>query len=245
VIRLWVSLIALSAVLAPWGARGNSCSAVLDGTRRLVLVLVPTMRSSFGSLLLFERGEDESAWQLVHPAEPVVLGFKGLAWANAFRSFARAGEPIKREGDGRTPAGIYRIGRPFGFSATLLKDYLRITADLVCIHDPASPHYNTIISRAIVGRRARGEDMKTIGLYRRGLVIEYPTDGAARAGSCIFIHVWRSATRGTAGCLALPEQRVAALQEFAAEHRTAVAIIPGPAHERFADCLPMTDTMPR
>lgn len=244
-IRLWLTLFAFCAVLTPCGARGDSCPAVLDEMRRLVLVLVPTMASSSGTLLLFERSESESAWHLVHTAEPVVLGVKGTAWGNAFRHLARPGEPIKREGDGRTPAGIYPIGRPFGFSASPLKEYLRITAGLVCVHDPASPAYNTITSRAIVGREVRGENMRAIGLYRRGLVIGYPTDAAARAGSCIFIHVWKGSTRGTAGCLALPEKRVAALQDFAAQHRTAVAIIPEHARERFPDCLPRIDAVRR
>ncbi|MEZ5789230.1 MAG: hypothetical protein R3D62_22720 [Xanthobacteraceae bacterium] len=218
---------------------------MLSETRRLVLVRVPTMASSSGALLLFERDGSESAWHLVHPAEPVVLGVKGTAWGNAFRHLARPGEPIKREGDGRTPAGIYPIGRPFGFSASPRDNYLRITAGLICVHDPASPAYNTITSRAIVGRKVRGENMRAISLYRQGLVIGYPTDAAARAGSCIFIHVWQGPTRGTAGCLALPEQRVVALQEFAAQHRAAVAIIPELARERFGDCLPRIDAEQR
>ena len=72
----------------------------------------------------------------------------------------------------------------------------------------------------MVGPSVSGEDMRKIDLYRRGLVVDYPTDRAARAGSCIFIHVWRGEGRGTAGCVALPEARVAALQEFAADgHR--------------------------
>ncbi len=191
-IRLWFILLVFCAVLAPYRARGESCPAVLDETRRLVLVLAPTMASSSGAMLLFERGADELAWRLVHPAEPVVLGLKGIAWGKAFRHLARASEPLKREGDKRTPAGIYPIGRPFGFSASPLKDYLRITADLVCVHDPASPAYNTIASRAMVGRKVRGEDMKTIGLYRRGLVVGYPTDGATRAGSCAAAPATRS-----------------------------------------------------
>ena len=33
--------------------------------------------------------------------------------------------------------------------------------------------------------------MRATLLYRRGLVVDYPTDAANKAGSCIFIHVWR------------------------------------------------------
>jgi L,D-peptidoglycan transpeptidase YkuD (ErfK/YbiS/YcfS/YnhG family) len=67
--------------------------------------------------------------------------------------------------------------------------------------------------------------------------VDYPTDARARAGSCIFIHVWRSPTTGTAGCVAIPEARVVALQEFAAGG-AALAILPRRALDRLPGCLP-------
>jgi len=74
--------------------------------------------------------------------------------------------------------------------------------------------------------------MRDIDLYRRGLVIEYPTDAAAPAGSCIFIHVWRAAGQVTTGCVALPEPRVVAVQDFA-EHGAVIAIVPRGMLDRF------------
>jgi L,D-peptidoglycan transpeptidase YkuD (ErfK/YbiS/YcfS/YnhG family) len=68
-------------------------------------------------------------------------------------------------------------------------------------------------------------------------VVDYPTDGKVRAGSCIFMHVWRSPTSGTAGCVSMPEARVEALQDFAASGAV-VAILPQGAVSRFGDCLP-------
>ena len=77
-------------------------------------------------------------------------------------------------------------------------------------------------------------------LYRRGLVIDYRSDAAAKAGSCIFLHVWRGPGHGTAGCVALPEGRVAALQDFLAEG-SVIAILPDSAFDRFRSCLPTTE----
>ena len=79
-------------------------------------------------------------------------------------------------------------------------------------------------------------------MYRRGLLVDYPTDAERQAGSCIFIHVWRSPTTGTAGCVAVPEPRVEALQDFSAGGAV-LAILPrrtalGPAASR--DCLART-----
>jgi hypothetical protein len=55
---------------------------------------------------------------------------------------------------------------------------------------------------------------KILPMYRRGLLVDYPTNIAARAGSCIFIHVWRAPDRGTGGCVSMPEARLEALQDL-------------------------------
>jgi L,D-peptidoglycan transpeptidase YkuD (ErfK/YbiS/YcfS/YnhG family) len=81
---------------------------------------------------------------------------------------------------------------------------------------------------------------RVLPMYRRGLLVDYPTDAKARAGSCIFIHVWKSPTVGTAGCVSLPEARVEALQEFSAPGAV-LAILPRAAVSRLAGCVPTTD----
>ena len=148
-----------------------------------------------------------------------LIGYGGVAWAHAFRPFARRGEPIKIEGDNRAPAGFFRIGRSFGFAASPRPEYLHIVAGTVCVDDPASPAYNTITSRAQVGWRVHGENMWRIPEYRRGLLVDYPTDAGARAGSCIFIHLRLPGSDGTHGCVALPEPQLVSLQDFAAAAR--------------------------
>ena len=74
-------------------------------------------------------------------------------------------------------------------------------------------------------------------MYRRGLLVNYPTDAKRKAGSCIFIHVWRSSSTGTAGCVAVPEPRVEALQDFS-EGGAVLAILPRQALGRLAGCIP-------
>jgi D-alanyl-D-alanine dipeptidase len=154
-------------------------------------------------------------------------------------------ESVKIEGDNRSPAGVFAIGRPFGFAPSPFKNYLRLRSDSVCVEDPSSPAYNTITSRNAVGRLGGKENMRAAALYRRGLVVDYPTDAAARAGSCIFIHIWKSPASGTAGCVAMPENRVAALQKFANGHPTVLALVPESALGRLAGCLPSTTAAPR
>jgi L,D-peptidoglycan transpeptidase YkuD (ErfK/YbiS/YcfS/YnhG family) len=241
-----VSLLALTALLpqaiAP--VLGQTCLLSAQDVRRVVLVTAPTMNTLAATAQLFERDAADAPWRVVHVAEPAVLGLAGMAWGVGFRHLARDGEPVKAEGDMRTPAGIYRIGRSFGFDASSRPGYLRLEpGQTVCVDDPSSAAYNTITSRAALGSKVHAEDMGRVELYRRGLVVDYPTDAAAKGGSCIFIHVWRAADRGTTGCIALPAPRVAALQDFA-ERGAVLAVVPQGALDRFAGCLPQPQAAP-
>jgi L,D-peptidoglycan transpeptidase YkuD (ErfK/YbiS/YcfS/YnhG family) len=212
----------------------------MQNASRLVLVTVTTLASSTGTLRLFERPRAEADWRLIRAAEAVMVGRKGVAWSRAFRHLAGSDEPVKIEGDERSPAGIYPLGQPFGFAASSLANYLRIGSDSVCVEDPSSPVYNKFTSRRAAGLSVRKESMRVTPLYRRGLFIDYPTDAAHKAGSCIFFHVWRRPGRGTAGCVTMPESRVASLQAFANGHATIVAILPESALGKLAGCLPPT-----
>ena len=231
--------LALAALVAlPALAVGQTCPEPLRGARRLVLVTAPTMAATAATLQLFARGSPAMPWRPVSVPERALLGRAGMAWGYRFRGLARRGEPIKTEGDKRAPAGVYAIGRSFGFAALRRRGYLRLTEDTVCVDDPSSPAYNTIASRSTIGPHVHAEHMRRASLYRHGLLVDYPTSRAARAGSCVFIHVWLSPNYGTSGCVALPEARVEALQDFAAGGAV-LAVLPKPALPRFAGCLPV------
>jgi L,D-peptidoglycan transpeptidase YkuD (ErfK/YbiS/YcfS/YnhG family) len=159
-----------------------------------------------------------------------------MAWSRFFKQLARAGEPIKVDGDHRAPAGVFAIGRSFGTLASSRPDYLHVNADTICVDDPSSKAYNTIASRARLGAKVHAENMSRVSLYRRGLLVDYPTDARNKAGSCIFIHVWRSPASGTGGCVAVPEPRVEALQDFAADGAV-LAILPSGALDGLAGCV--------
>jgi L,D-peptidoglycan transpeptidase YkuD (ErfK/YbiS/YcfS/YnhG family) len=227
-----------AALLLSTPAIAQSCPEALQGALRLILVTGKDMTATAGTAHLFERATPQDAWQPAGPAEPVQLGHAGIAWGLGFHHLAAADEPKKVEGDGRTPTGIYRIGVSFGFAASPRPGHIRIVKDTVCVDDPASPAYNTITSRSIVGRKVRGEDMYSLrDRYRDGLVVDYPTDAKARGGSCIFVHVRRSATSPTGGCVAVPQPRILAWQDFSAPGAV-LAVAPHDALGRFAGCLP-------
>ena len=229
---------AFAAIPAPAQSQAQTCPAPLAEARRLVLVTTDHLNAAAATMRLYERTAPSEAWRPLGEGEPALVGRAGMAWSHFFRGLARTGEPIKVEGDKRAPAGIYSVGRSFGTVASSRPGHVQVTPDTICVHDPAHPAYNTITSRALVGPKVPAENMSEIlPMYRRGLLVDYPTDRKARAGSCIFIHVWHSPAISTAGCVALPEARVEALQEFA-QQGAVLAILPAAALGRLGSCLP-------
>jgi L,D-peptidoglycan transpeptidase YkuD (ErfK/YbiS/YcfS/YnhG family) len=236
--------VALAGLLVPSLALGQACPAALNEAKRLVLITTDGMDSTSATAQWFERPSGKEKWRAHGAPEPALVGRSGIAWSPMFRNLARAGEPIKVEGDKRAPAGVYPIGGTFGTIPSSRAGHIQVTDDTVCVDDPDSPAYNTITSRALVGLKVHAENMsKLLPMYRHGLLVEYPTDTAAKAGSCIFIHVWRSPTKGTGGCVALPEERLVALQDFIEGGGAVLAILPRHALGRLRDCLPQMMAM--
>jgi L,D-peptidoglycan transpeptidase YkuD (ErfK/YbiS/YcfS/YnhG family) len=237
----WLAAVAIVAAATAHSvavARAQSCPAPLANAERLVLVTAPSMNDMTATMRLYERASAKEPWRALGATEPATIGRAGMGWSQFFLRLARRGEPLKVEGDKRTPAGLYPIGRSFGILASSRPDYLHVTPDTICVNDVSSPAYNTIASRARVGPAVHAENMSRIlPMYRRGLLVDYPTDAKKQAGSCIFIHVWRSPTTGTAGCVAMPEPRVEALQDFAAGGAV-LAILPRGALDRLSGCVP-------
>ena len=233
--RLPLAFFALFLTSLP--AVAQTCPAPLADAHKLVLVTTRDMASTSATVQRFSRVNPHAPWKPDGGPVSAIVGHNGMGWSNAFRSFAKDGEPTKVDGDKKVPAGFYKIGRPFGFEHSSLKGYLRLSEGTVCVDDPRSRAYNTITTRAKVGDKVHGENMWRVPDYSRGLVVDYPTDAHNRAGSCIFIHNWLPGKTGTAGCVAVRAPVVIKLQEFA-QGGAVVAVLPKQALDRFKGCLP-------
>lgn len=232
------AFLALVWLFVPSFVHAQSCPAVLKHATRLALVTAAGMETSAATLTLYRRNSRHAPWRQRAGATPVRLGERGMAWGAGFKRFARWGEPVKHEGDWRTPAGIYRIGASFGFAPSKRRGYVQLKAgQTFCVDDLKSRAYNTITTIARVGRHVSGERMRDIPGYRHGLFIHYPSNYSRPAGSCIFIHIWSAPGEGTAGCIAMAAARVVALQNFAAPSAV-IAVVPRGPLARFKGCLP-------
>ena len=128
----------------------------LDSSTQMVLVVTPAWDSTSGSLRRFERATPTGAWRQVGDVEPIVVGRTGVAWDDRGVR-AASGEPVKREGDGRSPAGVFALDSAFGFDSRQVNSwvrlpYVRLRATTECVDDARSAHYNTIVDRDSVER---------------------------------------------------------------------------------------------
>lgn len=234
-----VSVLLSAVATSTADAQTRDCPPVLDKAKRLVLASAPDMNSERIELHLYVRDALGAAWRQLGKPRPAVIGRAGMAWGHTFRDYASPGEPLKREGDKRTPAGFFTIGSSFGFepSSRVGKHVVLQKGETVCVDDVRSPAYNTIQNRSVIGPNVRGEDMRAISMYRHGLFIDYPSSRQDRAGSCIFLHLMTKSGRGTLGCLAMPEMTLLGLQTFA-EPGAVLGVLAETARARFANCLP-------
>jgi D-alanyl-D-alanine dipeptidase len=195
-------------------------STPLHGVRQLVLVVTPAWDSTSGTLRRFVRRSDTAPWRAVGASVPIVVGRTGVAWDDS-QVRPAAGEPVKHEGDGRSPAGAFALDTAFGFdvqrtASWVRLPYLQLRGGTECVDDDHSLHYNTIVNRDSVARVdwSSSERMRTIGQYAFGVHVAYNAPPRASRGSCIFLHIWAGPSSVTAGCTAMDQSALKTLMAW-------------------------------
>lgn len=229
-------LLAQLWTLSLCGVAAAQCPAEFAGARRLIVV-AQSGATFKATVQAFERADDGETFKATTPPAAAVIGRNGLA-SGPNETVATDRLASKTEGDGRTPSGIYRIGRPFGFAASDRPGFLHLQAGKTfCVDQPSSRAYGQIVARSSVAPGTSGEDMRTIPLYRHGFVVDYPSNPATRSGSCIFFHIWRSPATGTAGCVATDERTLLRLQAWAGSEETRIVIADASRAAELSSCL--------
>lgn len=189
-----VAAVVAAGLLACPGLAGT------QGSRQLVTVEAPRGATS-ASLALWERRG--SCWRRVAGPWTARVGVHGLSSA-------------KREGDGSTPTGTYRIDATvYGIAPDpgVRGRYHRLVCGDWWNEDPSSVTYNTFRHVACGASPSFGgasEALWTISpQYRQLAVVEYNMPAVPGRGSAIFLHV--STGRPTAGCVSLPQARLVRL----------------------------------
>ncbi|MEN6616530.1 MAG: L,D-transpeptidase family protein, partial [Syntrophorhabdus sp.] len=149
-------------------------------------------------LIAFQKNENQ--WKRTLGPIQATLGRDG---------FAPSGE--KREGDGRTPRGVYPLGFVFGYGQKIdsAMPYRQMTRNDIWVDDPNSPDYNRLKKKGQTRAKSFEDMVLSDDRYKYGIVVEYNTDPVIPGhGSAIFVHIWKDSKTSTSGCIAISEENI-------------------------------------
>lgn len=179
---------------------------------QVLLVTTPGWSASGGQLRRFERRD--GSWRVVGRPVAIRIGGNGLGRGRGLHDAMQGALPgckgVKKEGDHRSPAGVYTLGtalgpqrrRPFRgpwpWRATDARDRF--------VDDPASTHYNTW-QRAPASGSAPWRSAEKLAHYRLALLVKHNMSPVKPgAGSAIFIHT--PAGGASVGCTTLAKKEL-------------------------------------
>ena len=190
-------------------------------TEQLVVVRTPEWDSPTGTLLCYERSRLGDAWTQVDDPCEVNVGRTGLAWGWGLHGGTLGEGPEKREGDGRSPAGVFSLSAVYGYAPRdsvgfLRMPYIEATAACQCVDDVHSTYYNLVLDSLSVAQAdwTSNERMRPhAGDWNKwGVIVDHNMNPREPGrGSCIFLHVSEGRGVPTSGCTSIQEERIAAL----------------------------------
>lgn len=199
----------IAACRAPGGAAEPRPS---DAPLQAVVSLTADWDSTAAVLQRYERAGARAPWRAVGAPWRAAVGRTGLAWGRGLAASHGPG-PEKREGDGKAPAGIFRLGPAFGYAQAdslrwIRLPYVHSLPSVKCVDDAKSRYYNRgLVDQDTVASPdwSSHEEMRLTGdVYRLGIWVSHndapPVPGG---GSCIFMHIWKAPDVPTVGCTAM------------------------------------------
>jgi D-alanyl-D-alanine dipeptidase len=207
----------------------------MDSCKELIVVTTSDWNSSQGTLRRYARANIRMPWRAIGEPIPVMVGKNGLAWGRGVirvdAQVAQPDEPVKKEGDGRAPAGVFRLSKAFGYTTEAMPGskmpYLYLNSSVECVDDTASKFYNQIVDRSTVSPDWNSSEqmLRSDDLYRWGVFVEHNSNPAvAGAGSCIFMHIWRGPGQPTVGCTAMQQADLESLLAWLDPSRTPMLV---------------------
>ena len=186
-----------SSDINPFIKKFIACHTTLIGeSEQLIFATNRDASSALVTLHALER--NNGVWHLVFPIFTGSIGGMGFAAMDK-----------KREGDGKSPSGIFPLGVAFGYDPSVATKlpYRQATDNDFWVDDVNSEDYNKWVKgkpdAASWEKMKRDDDQ-----YKYGVVIEYNTDPVIKGkGSAIFLHVWKGG-ESTVGCVSMPEEMV-------------------------------------
>jgi len=188
-------------------------SPIPEKSQALLVAIPEAWNSVKASLQLYRRTSASSPWSATNTPIPVHLGRRGLAWGRGLHPVQIGIQ--KREGDGKSPAGLFLLGNIlYGYadrSPIPGWRYRQVTDRDLWIEEPTSPLYNRHL---ILSAHEPFPPDQHYHLMRQAdpahalkLFIRHnaPPDAQPGAGSAIFFHLCRGEESVTTGCTSMEE----------------------------------------
>jgi len=182
---------------------------------QLVLVLADNVHSSYGDLVLLEKNT-KGEWKQKRECL-VRLGEKGLAEGIGVQP-SGLGLPDKKEGDKKTPAGLFEFGAAFGYDKKISKSkelpYVQVTEYALFVEDPKSPYYNQYrrlhrlpeTSWEKAQQMRQNDEAHALKIFVKHNTVPQRKKGH---GSAIFLHIWREdGAKSTQGCTVMEKKEL-------------------------------------
>ena len=171
-----------------------------EGAEQLLIVAAFSEDATDAWVSLHQKQSDGS-WHMIMTS-PGFIGKNGLGKT--------------REGDGKTPVGVFRFNRAFGIADDpgCAIPYVKVDNDSYWSGDPREGYrYNELVSlKELPGLDLDSGDSENIVdypyNYQYCLNISYNEEGTPGLGSAIFLHCLAPAKPFTGGCVSIPEDHM-------------------------------------
>jgi L,D-peptidoglycan transpeptidase YkuD (ErfK/YbiS/YcfS/YnhG family) len=235
-----VLLFALASRAQPAHKHGRKTAQSLAG-KQLMVVITNGWDNLQGRLYAFNKYHNKWVLQF---SNAVVVGSKGLGVGDGVIPFKIKDAPVKKEGDKKSPAGIFTIGTAFGYAdkkdaAWIKNPYIRAFDTLICVDDMHSSNYNRLVDKdsAKTDHNSFEYMHRKDDYYKWGLFINHNSGKVvAGDGSCIFMHIWKNDHEGTDGCTAMKEANILrVLRWIKAEDKPVLVQMPATEYRRLSE----------
>jgi len=208
-------------------------------TKQIILVITENWESSIGKLYFLEKIHHGQDWQKKLEFD-VSVGRNGLAWGLGLFPETNQ-ENAKKEGDGKSPVGIFELDYVFGYEKpdfSLKIPFVKMDSNWLCVDDMNSELYNKIFKQNTEENdwnsfeKMRREDNQ----YLWGIVVKHNQNQEIGAGSCIFLHIWKEEQYPTSGCTAMTKENLLQIIQKLDENKNPLLIqVPKEVYEKKRD----------
>lgn len=178
-------------------------------------LVIVAAEGSFADIYCYDKS-DSGQWILNEE-----IGYiKGYAGRNGVNS-------DKHEGDGCSPAGLFRLGYAFGNNEkpSTGMEYRPITENTYWIDDPNSKYYNQWVEGTDNADWSGAEHLsENIVSYAYAVAIDYNTapNTVAGKGSAIFFHI---GSKPTSGCVVVSEETLLTILKWLSQEKSPSILI--------------------